>query len=244
MHHLKSFLVTLLVVSVASTSAVNNDSYLQALKHTKGIDTVADLRTSRGDFQPSYYPTDTSPTEFDSFGQQQPRPVYGPPGYEPSKPSVYGPPGYEPPKPSVYGPPAYEAKPIYAAAPTIHQVYYGHSAPYSPTTAAGWSAPRDDHWLLNKLKLKMDFFTIGKILLKLLIFKKIVKFIALICLLLFLPKLQAISSSTPDKDDEEALEERRQFDVKCKLNCVDFYLNSFLTASTRPYHRQFKWTNK
>lgn len=53
------------------------------------------------------------------------------------------------------------------------------------------SAPRDEHWLLDKFKFKLDLFTIGKILIKLIIFKKIVKFIALICLLLFLPKLQA-----------------------------------------------------
>lgn len=96
------------------------------------------------------------------------------------------------------------------AVPTIHQVYYGHSAP----PAVGWEGPRDDHWLLNKLKFKLDFFTIGKILLKLIIFKKIVKFIALICLLLFLPKLQSISEK--DEKDEDALEERRQFNAKCK----------------------------
>lgn len=64
----------------------------------------------------------------------------------------------------------------------------------------------------------MDFFTIGKILLKLIIFKKIVKFIALICLLLFLPKLQA--ATTPDKDEEEVLEERRQFDAKCEYSTI------------------------
>lgn len=162
---------------------------------------IPDTRTSRGDFQPSYYPDNsvapqysqqTTSSDYDAgYHYQQPKPSYGPPQYEPPKP-------------------------IYTAAvvpPTIHQVYYGHSAPQNNYPVA-WEGPREDHWLLNKLKIKLDFFTIGKILLKLIIFKKIVKFIALICLLLFLPKLQA--ATTPDKDEDEVLEERRQFDIKCE----------------------------
>lgn len=38
--------------------------------------------------------------------------------------------------------------------------------------------------------LKLNAFTLAKILLKLVIFKMIVKFIAVICLLLFIPKLE------------------------------------------------------
>lgn len=49
---------------------------------------------------------------------------------------------------------------------------------------------------LDKFKLKLDLFTIGKLLLKLVIFKKIVSFIAIICLLLFIPSLK-----NHDKDE-------------------------------------------
>lgn len=52
-----------------------------------------------------------------------------------------------------------------------------------PTQAA-----RGD-WLWDKFHFKFDLLTMGKILLKLLIFKKIVKFIGVICLLMFLPTL-------------------------------------------------------
>lgn len=41
----------------------------------------------------------------------------------------------------------------------------------------------------DKFHFKFDLLTLGKILLKLLIFKKIVKFIGVICLLMFLPTL-------------------------------------------------------
>lgn len=52
--------------------------------------------------------------------------------------------------------------------------------------------------LLDKFKFKIDLFTIGKIILKLVIFKKIVSLIAILCLLLFLPSLK----HQPNKDDE------------------------------------------
>jgi hypothetical protein len=45
----------------------------------------------------------------------------------------------------------------------------------------------------------LDFATLGKIILKVLIFKMIVKFIAVICVLLFLPKLDSGSSSTGER---------------------------------------------
>lgn len=45
--------------------------------------------------------------------------------------------------------------------------------------------------ILDKFKLKWDLITLFKILLKLVIFKKIVSFIAIICLLLFIPWLKA-----------------------------------------------------
>jgi len=51
--------------------------------------------------------------------------------------------------------------------------------------------------------LKLNAFTIAKIILKLVIFKMIVKFIAVICLLLFIPKLEIIKKKVSNKDDDE-----------------------------------------
>lgn len=61
------------------------------------------------------------------------------------------------------------------------------------------------------LAIKFNAFTIAKILLKLVIFKLIVKFIAIICLLLFIPKLEIKS----DKDDMEDDDGRMLVTGKC-----------------------------
>lgn len=155
---------------------------------------IIDNRSARVDFHAPLYQSDNSLSSSISSSSDYDS------GYQ--RKGTYGPPSYEPPKP-VYGP------------PPSHPVYY-HTAPpahhHYPTV---YNAPREDHWLLNKLKLKLDFFTIGKILLKLIIFKKIVKFLALICLLLFLPKLQS-HTTTSDNDDDD-IGERRQLDIKCKF---------------------------
>lgn len=80
--------------------------------------------------------------------------------------------------------------------------------------------PRDEHWLFDKFKFKLDLFTIGKILIKLIIFKKIVKFIALICLLLFLPRLQTKPLNLvdmlagSDESEEEEVNEKRSFALR------------------------------
>lgn len=67
--------------------------------------------------------------------------------------------------------------------------HYPHPQPSFPVYGPPpTQAPRGD-WLWDKFHLKFDLFTLGKILLKLLIFKKIVKFIGVICLLMFLPTL-------------------------------------------------------
>jgi len=114
-----------------------------------------------------------------------PAPEYLPPpnnGYQYNPPpnNNYLPPpnnNYLPPPPE-YGPPAgYPSygpppPPFYKPAPFIP--YHSHDS------------------ILEKLKSKINLYTLGKILLKLLIFKKIVKFIGLIFLLLVLPKLKNI----------------------------------------------------
>ncbi|XP_050337975.1 uncharacterized protein LOC126764218 [Bactrocera neohumeralis] len=74
--------------------------------------------------------------------------------------------------------------------------------------------PRD-HWFLEKLKKKINLFTIGKIILKLLIFKKIIKFIGVICLLLFLPKLKHFLKDdiSVDETSEESRSIRTEKDA-------------------------------
>lgn len=62
--------------------------------------------------------------------------------------------------------------------------------------------------------LKLNAFTLAKIILKLVIFKMIVKFIAVICLLLFIPKLEIKkgnkgSSESGDDDGEDDDERSR-----------------------------------
>lgn len=72
-----------------------------------------------------------------------------------------------------------------------------------------------ESWLLNKLKLKFSWFTLAKILLKIVIFKKIVKFLALLCLLFFIPTLKPSESESEHSDDESR---RRSYDLQCELN--------------------------
>lgn len=121
----------------------------------------------------------------------------------PSTPApIYGPPApvYGPPAP-VYGPPQPYYKPI----------------PYK-------YHPHDHSSLLEKIKTKINLFTIGKILLKLVIFKKIVKFIGLICLLLFLPKLKDMFKEDMS-NDEDGLESKQVETEKGKI-LYGFFNNS------------------
>lgn len=62
-------------------------------------------------------------------------------------------------------------------------------------------------WLIAKLMKKFDLILVSKIMLKLIIFKKIVKFIAVICLLMFIPVLKKKFMDHSGEMDEE--EERR-----------------------------------
>jgi hypothetical protein len=66
----------------------------------------------------------------------------------------------------------------------------------SPAYGAPYAAPG---YGFKGLPLGIDFATLCKILLKVLIFKMIVKFIAVICVLLFLPKLDSGGSSAGDR---------------------------------------------
>jgi hypothetical protein len=59
-------------------------------------------------------------------------------------------------------------------------------------------------WLFDKYASKVDLLFMTKVLLKIIVFKKIVKFIALICLLFFLPTIN--DNSDEDKKDSRNLD--------------------------------------
>lgn len=131
---------------------------------------------------------------------------YGPPSSSYGPPSSsYGPPSssYGPPSHS-YGPPA----PVYG--PPVHKPLppvYG--PPIKPSYGVPYTAP--GYGFLDKLSLKLDILTIAKLLLKLLIFKKIVTMIAVVCMLLVIPKLISFKK---DKNGGEPDEDERKFGVR------------------------------
>lgn len=116
------------------------------------------------------------------------------------KHNEYGPPS------TGYGSPAPYPPTSYGSYPSGPAPVYGPPKPINMYNYAGpphaYNLP-GEHWLLDKLKFKLDLFTIGKILIKLIIFKKIIKFIALICLLLWLPKFQSKHMKMEDEDEDE-----------------------------------------
>uniref|UniRef100_A0A182JB04 Uncharacterized protein n=1 Tax=Anopheles atroparvus TaxID=41427 RepID=A0A182JB04_ANOAO len=198
------------------------DSYLAALRNSQKINATpykgTPIRISRGDY--NVVPSN-------SYDYSVPAANYGPPTgnelYQPAPHKDYGP----PPKP-VYGPP----KPIYGPPPPPPPPPHGpvsHGMPYfSP-----------ENWLLSKLKFKFDLFTVAKILLKLVIFKKIVKFIALLCLLFFIPTLKPSGGGGGggSHSDESSEEERRrsydlQFDYQRRLGDVTKFALTALEAFT------------
>lgn len=100
--------------------------------------------------------------------------------------------------------------PYSSPGPNIHH-YYSPSGPTGPTAPSGpspddvplspmygapYAAPDNG---FKGLPAALNFATLFKIILKVLIFKMIVKFIAVTCVLLFLPKLDSGDSSTGDR---------------------------------------------
>ncbi|XP_072759360.1 uncharacterized protein [Anoplolepis gracilipes] len=153
-------------------------------------------------------PSDSYPQSFkpsSSMGHNDryngPQNSYGPPQtpYGPSQdPSLY-------PQTSSYGPPGNSYPPPQQGyGPSIHT-----SVP-TPIYGAPYALPDVSHISLLPsfdlglpFALKLNAFTIAKIILKLVIFKMIVKFIAAICLLLFIPKLEIIKKKVSNKDDDD-----------------------------------------
>lgn len=230
------FVLVLAVIGVQSEQ-VPQDSYLDALKKTQEADGIhgerfviiavvicstqfeilwwflqnflffgiKDSRVAREDFSSSGYPDN-------SLGLTS--------GYDYTPKSQYGPPS------SQYGPPSTEYSTGFGPSAPYPPSSYGHSVygPPKPINMYNFAGPPQphnlptEHWLLDKLKFKLDLFTIGKLLLKLIIFKKIIKFIAIICLLLWLPKFQTkhmkmedTVDAEDDEDEDDDEDRRRQF---------------------------------
>ncbi|XP_047110233.1 uncharacterized protein LOC124786607 [Schistocerca piceifrons] len=121
------------------------------------------------------------------FGE--PSPVYGGPvgggpsgNYGPPPSGIYGPPQPRP----VYGPPHLPNGGPYPAPvrPPLHD-HHHHHHDHHDLSPAPYAAP--DHFFPP---IPFDISLLFKIILKVVIFKLIVKFIAVICLLLFLPALE------------------------------------------------------
>uniref|UniRef100_A0A1B0FQY8 Uncharacterized protein n=1 Tax=Glossina morsitans morsitans TaxID=37546 RepID=A0A1B0FQY8_GLOMM len=190
------------ISSVQSDASYSQDTYVNALQNSH----ISEPDTSGTDLGGYSY---SQPPNNNYLPPSTSAPAYGPPApdYGPPSPS-YGPPhlNYGPP-PSSYGPP----HPNYGPP----QTSYGPPPPlyYKPMPFP--SDPRDHYALLAKLKTKLNLFTIGKILLKLLIFKKVIKFIGLICLLLFLPKLKDMFKE--DTSTEEETMESKQVETERDL---------------------------
>jgi hypothetical protein len=102
-------------------------------------------------------------------------------------------PSYNSPGPNIH--PFYDS-PSGLSGPTGPSGLSAYGVPLSPVYEAPYAAP--DHGFKG-LPVGLDFATVCKIILKVLIFKMIVKFIAVICVLLFLPKLDSGGSSAGDR---------------------------------------------
>lgn len=190
---------------------------------------------------------DSPPTSYDYKTNSYPSPSYA----EPTSPdlsayNVQSVPstGYGIPNPSYgAGVSSYYPQTSYGTSPSSYnspQTSYGsshqtsHGSPYnyvspsyypsSTAMASKYPEAQKSHsgWFITKLMKKFDLILMSKILLKLIIFKKIVKFIGVICLLMFLPMLK----KKWDGDDDE---ERRikELDAFCKNEYDFFNINEF-----------------
>lgn len=125
-----------------------------------------------------------------------PAQTYGPPAQTYGLPAqTYGPPAhtYGPPAPS-YGPPIHKPLP-----PPLPPPIYG--PPLKPSYGVPYTAPA--FGFLDKLAFKLDILTIAKLLLKLLIFKKLVTMLAVVCMLMVIPKLVSFKKDAPEPSTDE-----------------------------------------
>lgn len=204
------------------------DSYLAALSESQGAASRYDPPEPTNGYK-------NSPPHHDGYEHyEEEDSSYGPPqGYQPSKPdhgeaSSYGPPhGYQPSKPdhgevSSYGPPqGYQpSKPSYHTpsipyGPPSPMTYLPPSNPMQPTPFYGIPFAASHSMVMSALQNLMpkgiDLEMVFKLLLKFVLFKMIVKFIAVTCLLLAYPLFQSKNKEDDAMDEDE--EKRRQFEV-------------------------------
>nr|CAD7579585.1 unnamed protein product [Timema californicum] len=187
-------LLFLLLAALAATGSPDGeddrqgrDSYLEAYEDSHGSGPPSEVVFPSPEHEsPSYY-TPSSPPPY-----KAPAPAHS---YGPPVSSSYGPPvssSYGPPVSSSYGPPV---SPSYGPPPSPSYPMYG--PPPSSVYGAPHSAPNNGFNLLG-----LDIHTILKILLKITIFKLIVKFITILCLLLFIPKFDMGSTSSTPAEEE------------------------------------------
>lgn len=132
-----------------------------------------------------------TPVKFESeITYNAPANNYGPPAQNHGPPAqTYGPPAntYGPPAPN-YGPPAQNyGPPAQQYGPPIPRPMPPVYGPPKPSYGVPYAVP--GLGFLDKLSLKLDILTISKLMLKFLIFKKIVTMIAVVCMLLVIPKI-------------------------------------------------------
>ncbi|KAH8357847.1 formin-like protein 1 [Drosophila serrata] len=163
---------------------------------------------------PDSYSGDVQNSNSLDFGNDSGAYNYNPPPSNSYLPPATPAPEYLPPQNNgyQYNPPPnnnYLPPPPEYGAPPLGYPQYGPPPPpfYKPAPPMPYS---HDSWFLEKIKSKINLYTLGKILIKLLIFKKIVKFIGLIFLLLVVPKLKNLfkedmmSSGSGESDGMES----------------------------------------
>lgn len=170
--------------------------YNQNQNHSDTPDVAASSSQSTETFNPVQLNYDTKTNSYSTY--------YSPPS------SHYGVPPPSPtylPLPSpmpTYGPPSYT--PSYSYLPPQHPSY-GPPPSIYPSTASSHEENKKSHesWFLEKIVKKFDLVLMSKLLLKLIIFKKIVKFIGIICLLLFIPaikkKFEEVAENVSGEED-------------------------------------------
>lgn len=145
---------------------------------------------SSSSYSPS--PTYGSPIKFESdITYDAPPNSYGPPSH------TYGPPAqtYGPPAPTYGPPPQSYGPPIHKPLPPV----YG--PPLKPSYGVPYGAP--GLGFFDKLAIKLDILTIAKLLLKFFIFKKLVTMLAVVCMLLVIPKLISFKKDKDTNNDED-----------------------------------------
>ncbi|KAI5645975.1 ribonuclease HII domain-containing protein [Phthorimaea operculella] len=153
-------------------------------------------------------PTNTYGPPANTYGP--PANTYGPPSNNYGPPAnTYGPPANSYGLPSnSYGPPSntggpYPA-PVYGPPKPLAPVY---GPPMKPTYGIPYAGPSGFPGLgfLDKLAFKLDILTVAKLMLKFLIFKKLVTMLAVVCMLLVIPKLVSFKKDggSSNSDDED-----------------------------------------